>query len=93
MAYRKGAKKATHYVSAIRRADVFTTSPVSLKPSVLKIALIEALPDDRYWQSLHQQARVATGNRSSWNCTAPQKHRPATGFTILNTPPLLAQAM
>jgi hypothetical protein len=24
------------------------TSPVNLKPSVLKIALIDALPDDRY---------------------------------------------
>ena len=43
------------------------TSPVILKLSVLKIALIDALPDERYWQSLHQQARVATGIWSNWN--------------------------
>jgi hypothetical protein len=76
-------------------SDVLTYSlilPVSLKPSVLKIALIEALPDDKYWQFLHHQARVATGSRSNWNWTAPQKHRPVTGFTILNTLPWLAQA-
>src|ERR1700727_1792223 len=63
------------------------TFPVNLKPSVSKITLIEALPDDRYWQSLHQQARVAIGSRSNWNLTAPQKHRPVTGCTILNTLP------
>jgi hypothetical protein len=37
------------------------TFPVNWKPSLLKITLIDALPDDRYWQSLHQQARVPTG--------------------------------
>jgi hypothetical protein len=64
-------------------------SPVILKLSVLKIVLMEALPDDRYYQSLHQQARVATGSSSDWKRTAPQKHRPVTGFAI---PTLLPRA-
>lgn len=42
-------------------------SPEILRPAVLKIALMDALPDDRYWQSLHQQARVATGRWSKLN--------------------------
>jgi hypothetical protein len=57
-------------------------SPDILKVSILKIALIEALPEDRYWQSLHQQARVAIGSWSNWNRTAPQKHLPVTRFVI-----------
>jgi hypothetical protein len=68
------------------------TSPVILKLSVLKIALIDALPDERYWQSLHQQARVVTGIWSNWNRTAPQKHRPVTSFAILSTFPFVAEA-
>jgi hypothetical protein len=43
------------------------TSPVILKLSVLKITLIDALPDERYWQSLRQQARVAIGSWSKWS--------------------------
>lgn len=58
------------------------TSPARLKPAVLKIALIDALPDDRYWQSLHQQARVATGGCANRKRTAPQKHRPVTGCMV-----------
>jgi hypothetical protein len=50
------------------------TSPVMLMLSVLKIALIEALPDERYWQSLHQQARVMIGGSLHWNRTALEKH-------------------
>ena len=83
-------RRTTFPLSAVLTCSL--TSPVNLKPSVLKIALIDALPDDRYWQSLHQQARVATGTLSNWNRTAPQKHRPVTGFTILNTLPWLALA-
>jgi len=37
------------------------TSPVISTLSALKIALTEALPDERYWQSLHQHARVMIG--------------------------------
>ncbi|MCF3947443.1 hypothetical protein L2A60_12220 [Acidiphilium iwatense] len=59
------------------------TSPVISKASVLNIALIDALPEDRYWQSLHQQARTATGLFSDWNRTTPQKHRPVTNVAIL----------
>jgi hypothetical protein len=44
--------------------------------------LIEALPDDTYWQSLHQQARVETGGLSSWKRTAPQKHRPVMSCSM-----------
>ena len=61
------------------------TSPVILKLSILKIALIDAFPDERYWQSLHQQARVAIGSSSNWNRTAPQKHRPEITIAILIT--------
>src|SRR5436305_13067805 len=56
------------------------------------IALIEALPADRYWQSLHQQARVAIGGWSDWKRTAPQKHRPVMSSTILNTPSCAVEA-
>jgi hypothetical protein len=44
--------------------------------------LIEALPDDTYWQSLHQQARVEIGGLSSWKRTAPQKHRPVMSCSM-----------
>jgi len=49
---------------------------------VRKIRLIDALPEGRYWQSLHQQARVAAGVGWIQNGTAPQKHRPAKRLTI-----------
>ncbi len=62
------------------------TSPVKLKLAVPKIALIDALPDDRYWQSLHQQARVATGGCSNRKRTAPHKHPPVTGFMVRTFP-------
>jgi dethiobiotin synthetase len=62
------------------------TSPVSVKPSVLKIALIDALPAARYWQSRHQQARTAMGAWSNWKRTVPQKQRPVMGFVIVITP-------
>jgi hypothetical protein len=39
--------------------------PVRLKLFIAKMALIEALPDDRYWQFLHQQARVRIGGLSN----------------------------
>ncbi len=39
--------------------------PVSRRPSVAKTALIEALPEERYWQSLHQQAREKIGGLSN----------------------------
>ena len=52
-------RRMTFPLSAVLRYSL--TSPVILKFSVLKITLIDALPDDKYWQSLHQQARVATG--------------------------------
>lgn len=58
------------------------TSPLSVRPAVLKIALIEALPVARYWQSRHQQARSATGASLNWNRTAPQKQRPVMGLVI-----------
>jgi len=60
------------------------TPPVVLTLSVLKIALIEALPDERYWQSLHQHARVVIGGWLHWNRTAPQKHPPVMDFAILD---------
>src|SRR5258708_3760950 len=58
------------------------TSPVKVKLAVLKIALTEALPVARYWQSRHQQARTAIGGSSKWKRTAPQKHRPVTRLAI-----------
>jgi len=61
------------------------TSPAISILSVLKIALTEALPDERYWQSRHQHARVAIGGWLHWNRTAPQKHLPVMGFGILDT--------
>ena len=61
------------------------TSPMSLKLSVLKIALTDAFPLARYWQSRHQQARTAIGGWSNWNRTAPQKQRPVIGLVILIT--------
>jgi hypothetical protein len=39
-------------------------SPVTFKVFLLKMALTEALPVARYWQSRHQQARVAIGGSS-----------------------------
>jgi hypothetical protein len=53
--------------------------------AVLKIALIEALPVARYWQSRHQQARTAIGASLNWKRTAPQKQRPAMGSVIVHT--------
>lgn len=58
-------------------------SPVISTLSAEKIALMDALPDDKYWQSLHQHARVAIGGRLHWNRTAPQKQRPVMGIGIL----------
>jgi hypothetical protein len=66
-------------------------SPDIVKLSVPKIALTDALPEDRYWQSLHQHARVAIGSWSNWNRTAPQKHLPVTRFAI-PWPSLIAAA-
>jgi hypothetical protein len=43
------------------------TSPVSLRLSDLKIALMDAFPVARYWQSRHQHARTAMGASSKWN--------------------------
>src|SRR5258708_32435871 len=60
------------------------TSPGILKLSVLKIALMDALPDEGYWQTLDQQARVPTGRWSNWNWTAPQRQRPVTGLAVLH---------
>jgi hypothetical protein len=64
------------------------TSPVIWTLSVLKVALIEALPDERYWQSLHQHARATIGGWLHWNRTAPQKHPPVMDFAILVYPSL-----
>jgi hypothetical protein len=53
--------------------------------AVRKIAFIAALPDERYWQSRHQQARRAIGASLNRNLTAPQRHRPVMGLVILIT--------
>jgi hypothetical protein len=50
--------------------------PVSRRPAVSKIVLMDALPEERYWQTLHQQARVKIGERSNTNRMAPHKHLP-----------------
>jgi dethiobiotin synthetase len=57
------------------------TSPLSVRLSVLKIALIEAAGVARYWQP-HQQARTAIGASLNWKRTAPQKQRPLIGSVI-----------
>src|SRR5262245_6541224 len=67
----------------------FSTAPVSCRPAVLKKALMVALPAARYWQSRHQQARVAIGSWSNWNLTAPQKQRPVTGLAMIASLPEL----
>jgi hypothetical protein len=61
------------------------TSPLSERPAVLKIALIEALPVARYWQSRHQQARNAIGASLNWKRTAPQKQRPLIELAICSS--------
>jgi hypothetical protein len=56
--------------------------PETLRLLLAKMRLIEALPDEMYWQSLHQQARVETGGLSSWKRTAPHKHRPVMSCSM-----------
>jgi hypothetical protein len=52
-------RRMTCKLSALLRYSL--TGPLIWKLLVAKITLMDALPDDSYWQSLHQQARVATG--------------------------------
>jgi hypothetical protein len=70
-------------LSALLRYSV--VGPEILRLLLAKMRLIEALPDDRYWQSRHQQARVKTGGLSNWKRTAPHKHRPVMGCSMLLT--------
>jgi hypothetical protein len=64
--------------------------PVLVSPAALKTAFTEALPDERYWQSLHQHTRVASGRWSNWKRTAPQKQPPVTDPIILLRSPKMA---
>src|SRR3954452_6201194 len=73
-------RRMTCPLSAVLRYSL--TGPLIWKPLVAKITLMDALPDERYWQSLHQQARAATGGLSHRNRTAPQKHRPVIRSAI-----------
>jgi hypothetical protein len=76
-------RRMTFPLSAVQTYSL--ASPVISTLSVLKIALTEALPDEMYWQSLHQHARVAIGGWLQRNRTAPQKHLPVMDFAILDT--------
>src|SRR4051794_25496832 len=61
--------------------------PVICIPSVRKMALTDALPAARYWQSRHQHARTATGAAEDSYRTAPQKHRPVIADIKFSYPP------
>jgi len=46
---------------------------------------MDALPEERYWQTRHQQARVKMGNLSNSNRMAPHKHPPVI-VTVTDLP-------
>nr|WP_245505810.1 hypothetical protein [Rhizobium sullae] len=59
------------------------SSPLIAISPLAKTTLMEALPQERYWQSLHQQARLRIGALDTSNWAAPQKHRPVIGFLVI----------